>query len=158
VIDAAPPTETFFARPFERLSPGESWESDPILVDSDRVLAFADLTGDRHPVHVDPDWAAATPFGGLIAHGMLVLSLATGAAPFDPRYVAALRGIRDVVLKRPVAAGTRIRVGGEIEALRPVDRRRGLVTIRIAVRDGDGHPAVRGLLDVLWQRERERDS
>jgi acyl dehydratase len=44
-------------------------------VTQDEVDRFADLTGDHNPVHTDPQFAAATPFGGTIAHGYLTLSL-----------------------------------------------------------------------------------
>jgi len=37
------------------------------------VVAFSALTGDHHPQHTDAQWAAETPFGGRVAHGMLVL-------------------------------------------------------------------------------------
>lgn len=48
-----------------------SWRT----VTQDEVDRFADLTGDHNPIHVDPDVAAASPFGGTIAHGYLTLSL-----------------------------------------------------------------------------------
>jgi 3-hydroxybutyryl-CoA dehydratase len=39
------------------------------------IDAYADASGDHNPIHVDAAFAAATPFGGTIAHGMLVLAL-----------------------------------------------------------------------------------
>ena len=41
-----------------------------------RIAAYADASGDHNPIHVDAAFARATPFGGAIAHGMLVLALA----------------------------------------------------------------------------------
>ena len=41
----------------------------------DEVNAFADATGDHQFIHVDPERARETPFGGTIAHGFLTLSL-----------------------------------------------------------------------------------
>jgi acyl dehydratase len=41
----------------------------------DQVSAFADLTGDHNFIHVDPERAKSTPFGGTIAHGLLTLAL-----------------------------------------------------------------------------------
>jgi acyl dehydratase len=41
----------------------------------DRVNEFADVTEDHNPIHVDPDFAKKTPFGGTIAHGFLTLSM-----------------------------------------------------------------------------------
>lgn len=39
------------------------------------IRAYADLTGDRNPIHVDPAFAATTAMGGIIAHGTMSLSL-----------------------------------------------------------------------------------
>lgn len=49
--------------------------SDWITVDQDRINRFADATGDHQYIHVDPERAAQTPFGGTIAHGFLTMSL-----------------------------------------------------------------------------------
>jgi 3-hydroxybutyryl-CoA dehydratase len=40
-----------------------------------QINNYAEASGDHNPIHVDPEFAAATPFGGTIAHGMLVLAL-----------------------------------------------------------------------------------
>jgi acyl dehydratase len=50
--------------------------SDWHEVTQDQIDAFADATGDDQWIHVDPERAADTPFGGTIAHGLLTLSLA----------------------------------------------------------------------------------
>ena len=48
----------------------------------DAFRAFADLTGDAHPIHYDPAYAAATRFGKPIAHGLLLAAYtALGATP-----------------------------------------------------------------------------
>jgi 3-hydroxybutyryl-CoA dehydratase len=44
-------------------------------ITQDQLHAYADASGDHNPIHVDPAFAATTPFGGTIAHGMLVLAL-----------------------------------------------------------------------------------
>jgi 3-hydroxybutyryl-CoA dehydratase len=44
-------------------------------ITQDHLQAYADASGDHNPIHVDPEFAATTPFGGTIAHGMLVLAL-----------------------------------------------------------------------------------
>jgi len=87
------------------------------------IVAFSGLTGDHHPQHTDAIWAEAGPFGGIVAHGMLVLSYALGLVELDPDRIAALRRIEDVVFKRPVRIGDTIRV--EAKVARP-DEGRGL--------------------------------
>jgi acyl dehydratase len=49
--------------------------SEAIVVDRDKVRAFAEVTGDHQWIHLDEERAKATPFGGTIVHGYLVLSL-----------------------------------------------------------------------------------
>jgi acyl dehydratase len=49
--------------------------SEAVLVDREKVRAFADATGDHQWIHLDEERAKATPFGGTIVHGYLVLSL-----------------------------------------------------------------------------------
>lgn len=49
--------------------------SDWVEMTQEQVNGFADLTGDHNFIHVDPERARATPFGGTIAHGLLTLSL-----------------------------------------------------------------------------------
>jgi acyl dehydratase len=84
------------------------------------IDAFADVTGDHQWIHVDPERAKATPFGGTIAHGMLTLSMLThlaagaSAAPPDPaKYEGVLMGINygfnKVRFVSPVKVGSRIR-------------------------------------------------
>src|SRR5215210_952246 len=56
------------------LSVGDAAEISRTVTEED-VRAFADLTGDRNPVHLDDEYAAGTRFGRRIAHGMLGASL-----------------------------------------------------------------------------------
>ncbi len=49
--------------------------SDWLEVSQDRINTFAEATGDFQFIHVDPEAAKLTPFGGTIAHGFLTLSL-----------------------------------------------------------------------------------
>jgi 3-hydroxybutyryl-CoA dehydratase len=56
------------------LKVGDSAEVSKTVADED-VRAFAELTGDRNPVHLDDEYAASTRFGRRIAHGMLGASL-----------------------------------------------------------------------------------
>ena len=54
--------------------------SEWMEITQDRVNAFADATDDHQFIHVDPERASQTPFGGTIAHGFLTLSLAVPLA------------------------------------------------------------------------------
>ncbi len=90
--------------------------SDWIVVSQAMIDAFADATGDRQFIHVDPDRARATPFGTTIAHGFLTLSLLPQLAattPGLPQVAGATMqvnyGGNRVRFLAPVPAGARIR-------------------------------------------------
>ena len=139
--------------PFEQLEVGTRFRTPWRVVDDRDVLGFAALTGDHHPQHVDEAWAARSPFGHRIAHGLLVVSLAAGLVPFDPRRVVALRRLDDVVFKRPVALGEQVRVEGELTRLRGLAGPAGLVSLGWVVRDSDQRLCCRARVDVLWTRD-----
>jgi 3-hydroxybutyryl-CoA dehydratase len=117
------------------------------------VVAFAGLTGDYHPQHSDAEWARCSEFGQRIAHGLLVVSFAVGLLPLDPERVLALRRLTEVVFKRPVLLGDTIHVEAEIETLRPIDDRAGLVSCRCSIINQHGKLACRALVEVLWRTE-----
>lgn len=140
-----------WAAPFEALEEGLAFVTPERVVTEADVMAFAELTDDHHPQHVDAEWAASSTFGEQIAHGMLLVSFAAGLVPFDPSRVVALRGLGDVTFKRAVRFGDAIRVEGRIEKLRSVSDDAGLVTLSWRIVDTDGRLACRALVDVVWK-------
>jgi acyl dehydratase len=84
------------------------------VIDQDKIDAFADATEDWQFIHVNPEQAAQTPFGGTIAHGFLTLSLAS-AMSYDA--VERLEGVAMGVnygfdklrFLAPVKAGSKVR-------------------------------------------------
>jgi acyl dehydratase len=87
--------------------------SDWILIDQDRINRFADTTGDHQFIHVNPQMAKMTPFGGTIAHGFLTLSmlsaLAENATPKLEVMMSINYGFDKVRFLTPVKSGQRIR-------------------------------------------------
>jgi 3-hydroxybutyryl-CoA dehydratase len=142
--------------PFEALEPGQEFVTRGRTVTEADVVGFASLTGDWHPQHADADWAAASPFGERIAHGLLVISLAAGLVPFDPGRVVALRRVADATFKRPVKFGDTLHVEGRIKELSPASEEAGVVTFAWNVVNQDGRTVCRASVDVLWRREGER--
>ena len=63
---------------YEDIRIGQSAEYSKVVSDED-VRAFAQITGDFNPVHIDEEAAAKTRFGGRIAHGMLSAGLVSAA-------------------------------------------------------------------------------
>jgi acyl dehydratase len=88
--------------------------SDWIMVDQQAIDTFANVTGDRQFIHVDPNAAAATPFGGTIAHGFLTLSLLSQMAAKvmlvpETLKMAVNYGFERVRFIAPVRSGSRVR-------------------------------------------------
>lgn len=88
--------------------------SDWIEVTQDMIDRFADVTDDHNFIHVDPAAAAATQFGGTIAHGFLTLSLLSTLAysalpPLSGRKVGINHGFDRIRFAAPVRSGARVR-------------------------------------------------
>jgi len=88
--------------------------SDWILVDQARIDAFAAVTEDPQFIHIDPEAAAQTPFGGTIAHGFLTLSLLSRMAADAMLRPEGVRmgvnyGFEKVRFIAPVRSGKRVR-------------------------------------------------
>jgi 3-hydroxybutyryl-CoA dehydratase len=144
-------TESVFERAFSELDVGDSFATEARAVNERDILEFAALTGDTHPQHTDPDWAAGSRFGEQIAHGLLVVSLAVGLMPLDPDRVVALRRVSDAVFKQPVKIGDTLHVEGEILRTQELDGEHGLVEMRLRIVNGSGRLAVRAGVELVWR-------
>ncbi|NNN29549.1 MaoC family dehydratase [Streptomyces sp. S3(2020)] len=102
----------------KKLAGSDLGTSEWIEVTQERINTFADATGDHQWIHVDPEKAAAGPFGAPIAHGYLTLSL------FIPLFTELLDvqgvttkvnyGLNKVRFPSPVKVGSRIRLVGKL--------------------------------------------
>lgn len=94
--------------------------SDWLLIDQERINRFADATDDYQFIHVDPEKAAATPFGSTIAHGFLSLSilphLLAQIMPIPDGIVMGINyGADKVRFSQPVKVNSRVRARARIE-------------------------------------------
>lgn len=107
------------ARVGETLGPAGPWQVTQELVD-----AFAELTGDRQWIHVDPERASAGPFGGTIAHGLFTLALGPAATEelvdFGGFAHSLNYGYDKVRFPSPLKVGSRLRMTLEIAGVEPV--------------------------------------
>ncbi|MEW6309791.1 MAG: MaoC family dehydratase [Pseudomonadota bacterium] len=93
----------------------ELGHSDWLTVDQERIDRFADCTGDHQFIHVDPERARETPFGGTIAHGFLSLSLmpmlmeGLMVTPAGTR-MGVNYGLDSLRFIQPVRVGSRVRL------------------------------------------------
>ena len=110
-----------FRKSLAELAIGDAIESAPRLVTLADISHFAEFTGDTFYAHTDPVAAAASPlFGGIVAHGYLVVSLAAGLF-VEPRPgpVLANFGVDNLRFLTPVKAGDSIRVTLTVKQITP---------------------------------------
>ncbi len=141
------------SRDFDRLQEGDRFRSPGRTITETDLVSFAALTGDRHPLHTDAEWAARSEFNGRVAHGMLLLSYCVGLVPLDPAQVLALRGFDRVAFKRPVRIGDTIRVEGELDAKQEVDEASGLVGFTWKVLNQREETVALARVRLLWRRQ-----
>jgi acyl dehydratase len=96
------------------VNPGDEYgPSSWIEVTQERINAFADATGERQWIHVDPEKAAAGPFGTTIGHGYLTLSLIPAMSyellPRGDGGMGINYGLNKVRFPAPVPSGSRVR-------------------------------------------------
>jgi acyl dehydratase len=88
------------------------------------IDAFADATGDHQWIHVDPERAKDTPFGGTIAHGYYTLSLAPKlndeVFKMDGFAMAINYGLNKVRFPAPVPVNSKVRMRAELAGLEEI--------------------------------------
>ena len=108
-----PATNTVSRAAFEAMIGTEIGVSDWFTISQAQIDAFADCTHDHQYIHIDPEAAAQTPFGGTIAHGFLTLSLLSAMAYQMPSIEGAVMGVNygfnKIRFVSPVRSGARIR-------------------------------------------------
>jgi acyl dehydratase len=118
--------------------------SGEVLVDQARIDAFAEATGDRQWIHVDPARAASGPFGATIAHGFLTLSLLpqlmVSAFAIDDVRMGVNYGVNRVRFPAPVLAGSRVHARFKLLAFEPLDGGAQLTIEATMQRVGHGKP------------------
>ena len=123
-----------------------------LIVDQDRIHAFAEATEDRQFIHVDPPAAAQTPFGGTIAHGFLTLSLLSRMAAETMLVPEGLKmavnyGLDRVRFLAPVRSGKLVRGRFSLDSVEEKAPGQWLMRHNVTVEiEGEDKPA----LTAVW--------
>nr|WP_093089619.1 MaoC family dehydratase [Pseudonocardia oroxyli] len=119
--------------------------SNWVLVDQQRVDAFAEATGDRQWIHVDPARAADGPYGVTVAHGFLTLSLSplfmADLVAFEGFRMGVNYGVERVRFPAPVPVGGRVRGGARIASVREISGGVHIETVLTVEVEGQRKPA-----------------
>jgi 3-hydroxybutyryl-CoA dehydratase len=132
------------------LNVGDGAEVSKTITDED-VRAFAELTGDRNPVHLDEDYASTTRFGRRIAHGML------GASLISTVLAGELPGPGSVYLSQTLRFNAPVFLGDTVTArvtVKHVREDKPVVTLETVCTNQRGERVVEGEAVVLVPRDK----
>jgi acyl dehydratase len=139
---------------YEDVKVGDKGVTPKVTVSKEMILAYADLTGDRTPVHVDEEYARASHFGGIVAHGLLGLSLADGLkTQADLRFPpgASLGWTWDFLL--PIKVGDTLHVEFTIGSMRTTKKPDwGIVVLASELIDQHGQVVQKGEHKLMIKR------
>lgn len=132
------------------------WTTPARTVTEADVVNFAGVSGDFNPLHTDELFASQTPFAGRIAHGLLVLAIASGLRQrgglFDGTLIAWAE-IRQWRFLRPVRIGDTVRVRWRIAEKRETSKPdRGVITQEVQVLNQRDEVVQEGLFVSLLRR------
>lgn len=141
---------------FQELKVGDEWVSPARTITESDVVAFAGISGDYNPLHVDHESARKGPFRRPVAHGLLGLSILSGLASHSPLVeTLAFLGIVNWTFQQPIFFGDTVHVVTRVEELEPRARgRRGVVTWRRLLVNQKGETVQEGLTQTLVRSTR----
>ena len=93
--------------------------SRSLTIGDDTIRAFADVTGDTNPIHLDDDYAAGTKFGRRIAHGMIAAGLISATIANDLPGPGTVYLSQTLKFKLPVYPGDTVTATVEVLTVRP---------------------------------------
>jgi len=138
---------------FDEIEIGQKWIIKGRTITEADVVNFAYLSGDWHSIHTDREYAAQTSFGQRIAHGFLVLSIATGMVPANRETVLALYGLDRVRFIAPVFIGDTVHLEMEAIDKKERDDGTGVVGFDFRMVNQRGEPAI-VCVYRLWMNKR----
>jgi len=135
---------------FDQLKIGDHWRSRGRTVTEAEVMAFAGLTGDYDPLHVDAEFARQSPYGERIAHGLLGISFLAGLNSNCPAVATvSFIAIREWQFLKPIFFGDTVYGYAEILDLKPNINRRGQVIWRRTLFNQRDEATQSGIVDTL---------
>ncbi|MBP7692514.1 MAG: MaoC family dehydratase N-terminal domain-containing protein [Anaerolineales bacterium] len=138
---------------FEEFAVGQKIITMGRTITETDVVSFAGLSGDYNQIHTDAAYAAGTPFGQRIAHGLCVMSIASGLVTLTgvmEGTVLAFREVQEWKFSKPVFFGDTIHVEAEVTETKAVPRLKGgAVSIKLNVLNQKGEVTQSGRWSVL---------
>ena len=145
---------------FEEFEVGQTIRTPGRTITESDIVTFAGVSGDFNLIHTDSVYAATTPFGQRVAHGLLGLSIASGLAVRTgilEGTVLAFREVNEWKFSLPVYIADTLTVELTVMDLKPLPRLGGgAVSLQLDVHNQSGASVMKGLWTVLVQSQPKR--
>jgi acyl dehydratase len=140
---------------FEEFVTGKRIRTAARTISEADIVNFAGLSGDFNAIHTDSEYAASTPFGERVAHGLLGLSIASGLAVQSgimEGTILAFREIENWKFSQPLKIGDTIHVEIEVMQVKVLPRLGGgAVYLSLSVVNQKGTLVMKGRWEILVQ-------
>ena len=143
---------------FDQFEMGAVYPSQARTVTEADVANFAGLSGDFNPLHTDAEFAKTTPMGERIAHGVLILAMATGMANWMGIFEGTTIALMEQVTryKGAVKFGDTIRLEMEVIEKKPTSKPdKGVVKFAVRVKNQRDENVVEGEWTLLMKAVRQ---
>ncbi len=125
------------------LAPGAALPAVERQINQEKIARYAHVSGDLNPLHIDPEFASRTPFGGVVAHGLLTLAYLSESLTqaFGQAWLAG--GRLRVRFRAPARPGDAVTAGGRITAVEGA-----MVRCAVEVRNQRGEVLISGEAEI----------
>lgn len=142
---------------FDEFNVGDKFVAQGRTVTEADVVSFAGLSGDFNPLHTDASFAASTPFGERIAHGMLIAAIATGMANWTGVFEGTTIALMQQLLqyKGAVKFGDTVHLELSVAEKKPTSKPdRGVVIFDARMINQDGETVLDGQWTLLMRAKK----
>lgn len=120
---------------FDNFEMGEKIVTKGRTITESDIVLFAAFSGDWHQLHTNVEFAKNGPFGERIAHGFLVLSVASGLMGLEGMAIVAFYGMDNVRFVGPTRIGDTIHLEMEVAEKNDKDEKSGVVSLKITIKN-----------------------
>ncbi|MDD6058121.1 MAG: MaoC family dehydratase [Clostridiales bacterium] len=121
-------------------------------VSNEDVFSFAEVSGDKNPLHLDDEYASKTMFKGRIAHGMIGAGVISAAIGMGLPGVGTTYLGQNLRFKKPVKIGDTLRVELEVAEITPKEKF-DIATLKTICKNQNGEIVIDGEATVIPPRE-----
>jgi acyl dehydratase len=142
-------------RYFEDFAVGETLVTNRRTITEADIVNFAGLSGDFNPLHTDEVYGQSTPFGGRIAHGMLVVSVGTGLVNQTGWFAGTTLALLEITRKftGAVKPGDTVRVAMDVATAKESSKgQRGVITFNTRIVNQRDETVIEGQEVVMLRR------